>query len=131
VAAQIMWPTSSLSFRRSRETTCSLFLADGARILVAADRRSRLRGLAGRDRLPEGEALLIERCWSVHTLGMRFALDLLWLDGAGGVIRLDRDVKPRRLRACARARSVIETSAGCGERFAAALVTSPSGPRLR
>ncbi len=117
-----MRPTSYLSFRSSRETTCSSFLADGARILTAADRRSRLRGLAGLDRLPEDQALLIERCRSIHTVGMRFALDLLWLDAAGRVIRLDTNVKPYRLRTCVRARSVIETNAGCGERFAAALL---------
>lgn len=52
---------------------------------------------------------------------MRFALDLLWLNAAGHVIRLDEHVKPRRARTCVRARAVIETSAGCGERFAAAL----------
>jgi uncharacterized membrane protein (UPF0127 family) len=29
---------------------------------------------------------------------MRCALDLLWLDGAGEVVRVDRAVPPRRLR---------------------------------
>jgi uncharacterized protein len=95
--------------------------ADGSTILVAADRRARLRGLTGLDRLPADQALLIERCRSVHTAGMRFALDLLWLDASGAVIRIDENVRPRRLRTCARARAVIETSAGRGEFFAAAL----------
>jgi uncharacterized membrane protein (UPF0127 family) len=113
-----------LSFRRSRETTCSFFLADGARILIAADRRSRLRGLTGLERLPEDQALLIERCRSVHTAGMRFPLDLLWLDRAGNVIRLDKNVKRRRLRTCVRARAVLETNAGCGERFKKQLTTA-------
>ncbi len=112
-----MWPLSFISLRASRETTCSLFLPDGSTILIARDRRSRLRGLSGLDRLPADRALLIERCRSVHTAGMRFALDLLWLDGAGALIRLDAHVRPRRLRTCLRARAVIETSAGCGERF--------------
>jgi uncharacterized membrane protein (UPF0127 family) len=52
---------------------------------------------------------------------MRFALDLVWLDGSGALVRLDRAVAPRRVRTCLRARSVVETPAGCGERFAAAL----------
>jgi uncharacterized membrane protein (UPF0127 family) len=119
-----MRPPPYLSFRRPRETTCSVFLPDGSGIRVAADRRSRLRGLAGRDRLPADQALLIERCRSVHTVGMRFALDLLWLDAAGVVIRLDSDVKPWRLRTCLRARSVIETNAGCGEQFEKQLATA-------
>ena len=96
-------------------------LPGGLTLLVAGDRRSRGLGLARLDELPAGNALLLERCRSVHTAGMRFALDLLWLDAAGARVRLDRDVAPRRLRTCLRARSVIETRAGEGERFAAAL----------
>lgn len=87
------------------------------RVLIANDRRSRLRGLAGLERLPADQALLIERCRSVHTFGMHFALDLVWLDAGGALIRIDPNVQPRRLRTCLRARSVIETNAGCGERF--------------
>ena len=90
-------------------------------LLVAADRRARRRGLARLDALPAGHALLLPRCRSVQTIGMRFALDVLWLDGDGALVRLDRDVGARRLRTCMRARSVVEARAGEGERFAAAL----------
>lgn len=96
-------------------------LPGGLTLLVAGDRRSRRRGLARLDELPGGHALLFERCRSVHTIGMRFALDLLWLDRDGKLVRLDRDVAARRLRSCLRARSVVEAPAGEGERFAAAL----------
>lgn len=95
-------------------------------LLVAADRRARRRGLARLDALPAGHALLIAPCRSVHTIGMRFALDLLWLDGEGAIVRVDRAVAPWRLRSCRRARAVVETSAGAAQRFAAALhATSP------
>lgn len=92
-------------------------------LLVAGDRAARRRGLAHLDAvaLPNGHGLLFERCRSVHTLGMRFALDLVWLDGDGTVVRIDRAVGPRRLRTCLRARSVVEAAAGEGERLAAAL----------
>jgi uncharacterized membrane protein (UPF0127 family) len=92
-------------------------------LLVAGDRGSRRRGLArlGQATFPRGHALLFERCRSVHTIGMRFALDLVWLDAAGALVRLDRAVAPRRLRTCLRARAVVEAAAGDGERFAAAL----------
>ena len=98
-------------------------------LLVAADRRARRRGLARLDpsALPSGHALLFERCRSVHTIGMRFALDLLWLDGEGVLVRLDRAVAPRRLRTCLAAHSVVEAAAGEGERFAAALA-APERP---
>jgi uncharacterized membrane protein (UPF0127 family) len=98
----------------------------GALILhVAGDRRSRRRGLARLDVLPDGHALLFERCRSVHTIGMRFALDLLWIAADGTLVRLDDAVAPHRLRTCLRARAVIETGAGDGARFAAALVRAP------
>ncbi len=102
-------------------------------LLVAGDRRARRRGLAhlDRDALPAGHALLFERCRSVHTIGMRFALDLLWIDRAGAIVRVDRAVGPRRLRTCLRARAVVETAAGDGERFAAALAADGWRPGSR
>ena len=98
-------------------------LPDGLTLVIAGDRRSRRRGLAHLDAegLPAGWALGFERCRSVHTIGMRFALDLVWLDADGAVVRLDRGVGPRRVRTCRAARRVVETAAGEGERFAAAL----------
>lgn len=72
---------------------------------------ARLRGLAGLP-APHGAALLLPRTSSVHTLGMRFALDLVWLDGDGRALRIDRAVPPRRLRACRRARAVLELPPG-------------------
>ncbi|HTN25408.1 MAG TPA: DUF192 domain-containing protein [Solirubrobacteraceae bacterium] len=96
-------------------------LPGGLTLLVAGDRRARALGLARLDALPPGHALLLERCRSVHTAGMRFALDLVWLDATGAPVRTDHGVAPRRLRTCARARAVVETAAGEGDRFAAAL----------
>ena len=92
-------------------------------LLVAGDRRSRRRGLAHLDAgaLPDDHGLAFERCRSVHTIGMRFALDLIWLRGGGSPVRLDMAVAPRRVRTCLRARGVVEVAAGEGERFAAAL----------
>jgi hypothetical protein len=73
----------------------------------AATRRARLRGLLGH-RSPPPFALRLEPCRSVHTFGMRFALDLHWLDGDGAVLRVDRGVRPGRVRTCRRARAVVE-----------------------
>jgi uncharacterized membrane protein (UPF0127 family) len=77
-------------------------------IVVAAGPLGRLRGLIGRRDWPAGVALEIPRCRSVHTFGMRFPLDLVWLDGSRRVVRVDRAVPPCRVRACWRARSVLE-----------------------
>jgi uncharacterized protein len=84
------------------------------RVLEAATPRSRLLGLMGLDDLPAGIGLHLSPARSIHTFGMRFALDLLWLDGAGRVVREDRAVPPRRVRGCRAARSVIEVRAWYG-----------------
>jgi uncharacterized protein len=93
---------------------------DGLVIIEAQTHRSRRRGLARLDRLPPGHALHIPQTPSVHTFGMRFALDLIWLRNDGTVVRIDRGVAPGRMRFCAGARSVIETVAGEADAFVAA-----------
>jgi uncharacterized membrane protein (UPF0127 family) len=64
---------------------------------VARGLRTRLRGLSRRSRADAGPGLLIPRCASVHTFGMRFPLDLFFLDGEGQVIAVRRRVPPRRV----------------------------------
>jgi uncharacterized protein len=95
-------------------------LPGGLTLIEAANGKARRRGLARLDSLPDDHALLIPRCPSVHTFGMRFALDLIWLGKGGAVVRVDRAVGPRRMRMCARARSVVETTAGAADAFLAA-----------
>jgi uncharacterized membrane protein (UPF0127 family) len=93
-------------------------LPGGLVVHEAAGPLARLRGLAGLPALPPDRALHLPRTRSVHTLGMRFALDLVWLDGDGAVVRIDERVRPRRHAACRRARSVLETPAGAGRHLA-------------
>jgi len=64
---------------------------------VAKDFRTRLRGLSFRDRAAAGPGLLFPRCASVHTFGMRFELDLYFLDRESEVIAVRRRVPPRRV----------------------------------
>jgi uncharacterized protein len=86
----------------------------GCIVVVAASWRARLLGLAGLRALPARTGLLLPRCRSVHTFGMRFALDLVWLDGAGTVLRIDRGVPPGRVRSCRAANAVVEFAASGG-----------------
>ncbi len=103
-------------------------LPGDVRLIIAATPGSRLLGLMGLARLDRRDALLLPRCRAVHTFGMRFALDLIWLDAEGRVLRTDRAVAPGRLRSCRRAHSVIETAAGGGKRSVVALAASGEGP---
>lgn len=94
---------------------------DGWTIERARGPLQRGHGLLGRDALPAAYGLWLGTR-SVHTLGMRFPLDLLWLDRSGRVTRLDRDVGPGRLRSCRRAGGgVVEVPAGAGPGLVAAL----------
>jgi uncharacterized protein len=90
--------------------------------LIVARGPRRLIGLIGRRSLPPGVVLEIPRCRSVHTFGMRFALDLVWLDRERRVVRVDHAVPPWRVRSCRRASSVLEMRSGdaqLGARMAA------------
>jgi uncharacterized protein len=82
-----------------------------ARLLVARSRRARLFGLALSLRRPPGP-LLIPRCRCVHTFGMLFRLDLVFIDERGRVIRVARNIGPGRVIFDPRAAGVIETEAG-------------------
>ena len=81
--------------------------------LVAASRRERARGLLGREGLDEGVCLLLRPCRLVHTVGMRFALDLVFLDAQGRVVKCLRNVRPGRIAwGGFRARATLEAQAG-------------------
>jgi uncharacterized membrane protein (UPF0127 family) len=74
----------------------------------ARDPLARLLGLAGLPAMPSGTGLLLPRTRSIHTFGMRFALDLVWLDHEGQVVRVDHGVRPWHVRSCRAARAVVE-----------------------
>ena len=64
----------------------------GFEVPLATSRRSRLLGLALISRDRAGPGLLLPRCRSVHTFGMRFPLDLFFLDADQRVVEIRRDV---------------------------------------
>lgn len=75
----------------------------------------RLRGLLGRPSLGADAALVIERCGAVHTVGMRFSIDVVFLDRAWRVVRVVRNVRPGRPIVWGGWRAVrtVEAEAGC------------------
>jgi uncharacterized membrane protein (UPF0127 family) len=73
----------------------------------------RLRGLQGRPALPPGEGVWIVPCRGVHTRGMAFSIDVLFLDAAGRVLSLEENLGPGRIaRIRWKARTVLELPAG-------------------
>ncbi|MGD0132445.1 MAG: DUF192 domain-containing protein [Bryobacteraceae bacterium] len=90
----------------SRET----MLAD--RALIADTSTTRKTGLLKHERLDPGEGLWIKPCEGVHTVGMKFPIDVLFLDKKRKVVKI-RAAMPRwRMAACLWAHSVLELPSG-------------------
>jgi len=95
----------SIAPRLRHLPTAELF---GREVPVATGSRARLLGLAYLDRSEAGAGLLIPRCFSVHTFGMRFALDIVFLDRRGMPISVHRGVSRCRVVVNRRADAVLE-----------------------
>src|SRR5690606_28872386 len=81
-----------------------------ASLEIAESRAARAKGLLGRDGI-EG-AILLRRCRSVHTLRMRFPLDVAFVDADMVVVKVARLVPHRVTMPCWSARAAIEAEAG-------------------
>jgi uncharacterized membrane protein (UPF0127 family) len=92
----------------------------GREVAVATGARGRLLGLAGLPLAAAGPGLLIPRCASVHTFGMRFDLDVVFLDRDWRPLALRAGVPPRRLVWQRGAAAVLEIPSRQGGEFAAA-----------
>ncbi|MGI8770920.1 MAG: DUF192 domain-containing protein [Acidobacteriaceae bacterium] len=79
---------------------------------VANHGAKRRRGLLGREGLSPGEGLWILPCEAVHTFGMQFPIDLVYLDRNKRVKKVRSDVPPWRMSACLSAHSVLELATG-------------------
>src|SRR6266540_3084035 len=93
-------------------------LRDGevlASLEIARTRGERRRGLLGRDGI-EG-ALLLQPCKSVHTIGMRFPIDVAFCDEEMVVLRVVRLARYRVAMPVWASRAVIEAEAGCLARW--------------
>jgi uncharacterized protein len=95
---------------RIRNVTRGKMLASSA--IWAVTNRERRRGLLGLDGLAPGEALIITRCRQVHTFGMRFPIEVVFIDRAGTVVGSRRMQPGRVSRPCLRAREAIELPVG-------------------
>ncbi len=102
-------------------------LADehGAAVYVAASPLARLLGLAGLREMPPRSALLVTRCSCVHTFGMRFPIDVLFLDDHCDVVAERRGVRPGRVVRHRGAAAALEFPA------AAAQAGEPTSPARR
>jgi uncharacterized membrane protein (UPF0127 family) len=98
----------------------------GVKVRTASTFLSRLVGLLGTAEIADGEGLWIVPCRSVHTLGMRYPLDVVFLDARGIVVGILEGLPPNRVgRVFRDARGALELRSG----ILAATGTAP-GDRL-
>lgn len=91
---------------RSRHITLA------GQIEAAFDSRTRRRGLLGRQALAPDAVLAIAPSNAIHTFGMQFSIDVLFVGRDGRVMKRALDMKARRISAALRAFAVLEFTAG-------------------
>lgn len=77
---------------------------------------ARLLGLLVRAPLNDDEALYLAPCSSVHTVGMRYSIDVVFVDRGGRVLKLIEDLRPLRAAWCCGAHGAVELVAGGARR---------------
>jgi len=95
-------------------------------VMLTSNPWERMRGLLGRPALGADEGLLIDHCRSVHTAGMRYAIDLVFLGRDWVVKKIVSGLAPWRMALCLGAVMVLELAAGGAARLGIA-----EGMRLR
>ena len=79
---------------------------------VADTSAKRRTGLLNHTKLDPGEGLWISPCESVHSFGMKFSIDVVYLDKQKKVKKVRREMVARRISACFTAHSVLELPVG-------------------
>jgi hypothetical protein len=68
----------------------------------------RLGGLLVMERLKADQVLWLSPCNSVHTIAMKYAIDLIYVDKNNQVCGLRNNVRPNRMSCCLKAKSTLE-----------------------
>tara|TARA_R110000851_G_scaffold161068_2_gene304652 strand:- start:61199 stop:61549 length:351 start_codon:yes stop_codon:yes gene_type:complete len=84
-------------------------------VIFANKTLSRLKGLLGKKGLTIQQGLLISPCNSIHTVGMKFDIDVIFLNKQNQVIKIKPSVKPTRMVSCLRSKKVLELASGSAQ----------------
>ena len=116
---QRSWRKRFLDEKRKKEAIMETqtFQVEGSNITLTARLATnfwqRFRGLMLSRPLPPATGLLITPCNSIHMCFMRFAIDAVYLDKQGRILKITRHLRPwLGLSACWHAHSVLEMTAG-------------------
>ena len=80
--------------------------------VLASSPLMRMKGLLGRASMPPSEAIILRPASSIHTLFMRFALDVLYLDREDRIVKVVPNLVPYRFSAAKKAHTVLEMTSG-------------------
>ena len=83
---------------------------------IANTSQKRRMGLLRHESLPEGCGLWIVPCEAVHTFGMKFPIDVVFLNRRRKILKIRANMAPRRISGCLRAHSVLELPAGTADK---------------
>jgi uncharacterized protein len=98
---------------RVRNATRGTIMAERAGMATTSELRR--QGLLKHESLPAGEGLWIAPCEAVHTFGMKFEIDVVYLSKTKRVVKIREKMAKRRISACLWAHSVLELPAGMAE----------------
>lgn len=92
---------------KSNEETLKL------KLVAANSRLAQVAGLLGTSRAAVNFAYLIKNCQGIHTFGMQYPIDVIFLDGDNRVLDITRNLKPNRSsKVCKGAKSLLEVPSG-------------------
>lgn len=114
---------------RPQSDTCAATAVADLELRVARGFFARARGLLGNPPPAEGCGLLIPRCVAIHTFGMRYAIDAVFIDHAGRVVALHAALPPWRVCRAANASAVVEMAAGSAARAGIRVGSELAGAR--
>lgn len=86
-------------------------------VRICESRLERGRGMLWRPLPDLNDALLLQRCRAVHTIGMRYSLDVLFCDATGRILRIVPSLRPGRVAHEPRAVQVWELRAGAASHW--------------
>ena len=82
------------------------------RVMKTSSSLERMRGLLFRKTLKENEGLIIQKCSAIHTIGMQYPIDVIFLSDDFTVRKIFMDVKPYRFCISFGSSMVLETISG-------------------
>ena len=95
----------AINLTKNKELSCN--------VTEASSLFARMKGLLGRQGLAQGESLWIKPCNSIHTIGMQFPIDAVFLDTENTVVKVKNELSANRITGIYfRASSVLEFPAG-------------------